>query len=139
VADLLIGPIAGGGRLDIELGGVQGVTEGTVFEGFDFDFEFDGGFDTPPVIDDSDFGGEITPVVAGEQVTNDTPALTEQPGVVDSGGPTQVAAPQTFQLTGSRASAAWAVGLLGLGAALAMAATDYRRLRTRKRLITPIS
>lgn len=146
VADLLIGPLAGGGRLDIELGGVSGFTEGQVFGGFDFNFA--GGFDTgtfdvapaPEIATDAPVLDTGTQVLGKEIESVPTPsAPAEQPATVTEAPPNEVAAPQLFKLTGSRASAAWAVGLVGLGAALTMAASDYRRLRGRRRAITPIS
>lgn len=142
VADLLVGPLTGAGRLDLELGGVSGLTEGGVFNNFNFNFT-PGGFDVPPVaefpVDDFEVAESPTSVL-GEQVEAAAPVGgSEQQGSLDTTAQPAPEAPRPLKLTGSRASAAWAVGLVGLGAALAMAATDYRRLRTRRRLITPIT
>ncbi|HLG01105.1 MAG TPA: hypothetical protein VI916_11565 [Acidimicrobiia bacterium] len=143
VADMAIGPVAGGGRLDLELGGITGFTEGQVFNTFDFDFSAGGGFDVPalPAASSNDFDVDDSPAVLGASATNTDPVPTvgNEQAFTPAPTPQAAPAPRPFKLTGSRASAAWAVGLVGLGAALTMAAADYRRLRTRRRLITPIS
>lgn len=142
-ADLLIGPFAGGGRFDVELGGITGFTEGQIFATFNFDFSLGGGFEIPstPSASAGDFDVDDTPAVLGASATNPdvAPVVGNEQAFTPAPAPQPAPAPRPFKLTGSRASAAWAVGLVGLGAALTMAAADYRRLRTRRRLITPIS
>ena len=148
VADLALAPVSGFGQLDVQLGGASGVTEGTVFEGFCFGCKF--GFDSEgggfgSVTDDtSTTAGGSTKVAGVRAVNPDTGEAVDTTAPPSNGTPpAQVATgsniPQPFKLTGSRASAAWAIGLLGLLAALGMATTDYRRLRARRRIITPIS
>lgn len=152
LADIALAPVTGFGRLEIALGGAFGMTEGTRFEGFDL---FGGGFDlggstSTPTLGAS--GGTASPpaTVAGVTQSNDSgdsftpPAVepdagaTQSAPVTDSGSDT-VAAPQPVQLTGSRASAAWAVGLVGLGLALFMAGSDFRRLQARRKAVIPIT
>ena len=54
VADVMAGVITGGGRLDIELGGTTGFTEGTRYDSpFNFNFSGIGGGSS------SDFGGDF--------------------------------------------------------------------------------
>lgn len=142
--DLALAPFGGGGQFEIELGGVLGTTEGDVVEQFDlFGTDFEGFEDIDTEFDASgDSGGATPPSVAGTNVSAPdptTPPTTEQSVQAPQGGEQQAAGPQDIRLTGSRASAAWAVGLVGLGMALAMALSDYRRLRARRRAITPIS
>lgn len=141
VADLALAPVTGFGRLEIDLGGVSGTTEGSIFDGFNLfggGIESPGGTFEPPAASASSGGGAS--VLSGG-TTNPTPPSTGTTSAPPptQGGTTEVAAPQVFKLTGSRASAAWAVGLVGLGAALAMASSDYRRLRMRRRAVTPIT
>lgn len=144
VADVGVGVISGSGRLDIDLGGVLSVTEGEIFDSFNLfaTDSFDIGDATFEIPSEEPTTGGFEAAVLSETATAPIdlggPAPT-QPAPSGQSGNTELAAPQAFKLTGSRASAAWAVGLVGLGAALAMAGTDYRRLRMRRRSVTPIT
>ncbi len=145
VADLAIAPYTGAGSLRLNFGGVLGFTEGETFEGFGigeggFDFGGNGGGDFE--VSDSSASAPAPPAGIGSSGPSSTPS-TPPPasGTPPSNGGQQAVgqgAP-TVNVSNSPESALWALGLLGLAAAGAMAASDFRRLRSRRRSVTPIS
>jgi hypothetical protein len=148
--DLALAPFSGAGSMDFYLGGVFGTTEGNFYEN-----PFEGGFGDPI---GGGFGGTTTPPAdpggastAGGPSAGGSPSVagrTETSFPKGGGNPEEAfvpsdgdgtAAGQTINLRTSPASAVWSIGLLGLAAAMAMGASDYRRLAARRRLVNPIS
>jgi hypothetical protein len=116
VADLTLGIFSGASQLHIELGGATAFTEGQVFES-----PFGpGGFHPPDVRPQTLFtpGTPGRPAVPGT-VPSDTGRLAAaMPGL---GGERTI--------PGKRGGVAMAVGLVGLGVAIGLAAADLRRMR----------
>lgn len=146
VADLAIAPYTGAGSLRLNFGGVLGFTEGETFEGFgigegggfDFGDNGDGDFE----VGDSSVSAPAPSAGIGPSSPSTSPS-TQPPvsGTVPSNDGQQAVGQgaQTVNVSNSPESALWALGLLGLAAAGAMAASDFRRLRSRRRSVTPIS
>ena len=134
VGDLSLGVVAGGGQLDVELGGVFGFTEGQQFAN-----PLLGSWAPSPatasgapswdevlVVDGRPRGSAPTPVVV----------LADTAGTAGSGPSfTRPASFSTTRLAVGRspASAAWAVALFGLAGALAVALGRLRQGRARRR------
>ena len=152
VADVMAGVVTGGGRLDIELGGVTGFTEGTRYDSpFNFNFSGIGGGAS------SDFGGDFGAESFGDAASSSgssfdagstgsalgasplsgtptaaTPAAA--PGVgTDNATGTLAAASRG--VTGSKGGAAALIGLVGLLGAIALGAADFRAIRAARRTI----
>lgn len=147
VADLAIAPYTGAGSLRLNFGGVLGFTEGETFEGFGIGegggFDFGGNGDGGGGFEVSDSSASAPAPSAGigssgpstpstPPPANGTPPNNDGQQAVGQGA-------QTVNVSNSPKSALWALGLLGLAAAGAMAASDFRRLRSRRRSVTPIS
>lgn len=136
VGDTVVGVASGAGRLDLEIGGTSAFTEGEAFESpFQFDFgsgDADGGFA---------FAGEDSTGFGALGEAGSTSALGE--GGAEAGGSTAAGAPGAASATparntstgGKRGGAAAAVGALGLLAALAVGAADYRAMRGARRIV----
>lgn len=130
VGDVVLGAIAGGGRLDVELGGVFAFTEG---EQYDNLFLQSLGGTTPEAV-----GGEVPSVFVPR---DDLPAeqARVKGALVTASAPTGAAAsgraPSGGQLAGrparstSPASGAWAASIIGLATVAAMVAAELRRAR----------
>lgn len=146
VADLAIAPYTGAGSMRLNFGGVLGFTEGETFEGFGIGegggFDFGGNGDGDFEVGDSSVSAPAPSAGIGSSgpstppstppSANGTPPSNDGQQAVGQGA-------QTVNVSNSPKSALWALGLLGLAAAGAMAASDFRRLRSRRRAVTPIS
>lgn len=150
VADVALGVFAGSGSLDVELGGAFGTTEGQFFENpflLDFDVppvegetvvQVDSG-PGPPASTTLPIAGGSLVFPGGASISGGVPSAVPPgaSGLSDVAGTgTELAAgAQPTGAISSSASAAWAVGLMGLGATVAMALTEYRQLRARRKQI----
>lgn len=123
IADLTLGIATGASQLHIELGGANAFTEGERFENPFFSLP-----ELPPVV--GSLGSIFTPGTAGTQGTPGTP------GVQDTGELVAALPQSPAQRTvpGDKGGVAVMVGLIGLIAAAGLAAADWYRMRTARRL-----
>lgn len=159
LADVVAGVVSGGGRLDIELGGVTGYTEGTRYESpFDFDFSGVGGGASSDFGDDaaaesfarsdsgsspSSFESSRAPLAPGASPGAGAGGLATPAGApgdgAGAGADTNVAAGTLASASGdesgSTGGAAALIGLAGVLAALALGAADFRAIRAARRTI----
>ena len=152
LADVFAGVATGAGRFDAELGGVSGYTEGTRYEGYNFDFTAALG-DLGPTNDfaGGDFGSSLGSDLPASSSSNFAstslgsagPALgttSAAPGAAtrSPGAQQAMTASATSAATplGKKGGAAVAVGLVGLLGAIALAGADYRKIRAGRRTIT---
>lgn len=159
LADVVAGVVSGGGRLDIELGGVTGYTEGERYESpFNFDFsgagggassDFGGGAEAFPSSDidssPSSFESTRVPLATTDASLGApggglaTPAAAPGGGSGGAGAGRNVVAGTLARAsgddTGSTGGAAALIGLAGVLAALALGAADFRAIRTARRTI----
>lgn len=129
IADVGIGVLSGAGRLDVQLGGVFGITEGERFDDpFAEGFEAPGFEDTRQVVEEV---VEVAPAAprraAGSppSVVEDEPSVL-QPPLRDGATPVRESG------VAEALSGAWAAAVVGASTALGLAATGYRRLRLRR-------
>lgn len=152
VADVMAGVITGGGRLDIELGGATGFTEGTRYESpFNFNFagigggassDFGGGDfgaesfgdagSTPSSFDSTGSGGTLGSTSAPVGSTTSAPAPAPGVGTENATG---TLATSTKGVTGTTGGAAALIGLVGLLGAVALGGADFRAIRAARRTI----
>jgi hypothetical protein len=143
VSDIGVGPLAGGGNANVELGGAQAITTDAAFTspfgtgsalGTSTDTLGDSGSSTLP-----DFSGSTLPTISG--TTGTLPTTTTAP----SGGGTTESLGKVTKSTScdsigpagggcTSSNLALPVGLIGLGLLAALAAWDYTRQRRRSRL-----
>lgn len=158
LADVVLGVVSGGGRLDLELGGASGTTEGESFSSpFDFDFAPSLGGSGPSNDLAGDVGGTAsfgdatrstssgsTFADAGTGAAASLPAVTG-PSTAASGGAARSTGPAAATLAaadegvdGETGGVAAVVGLFGLLGACALAAADYRAIRAARRTIPTV-
>jgi hypothetical protein len=151
LADVLAGVVTGGGRFDLEIGGVTGYTEGTRYDSpFNFDFsglgsgatnDFAGGFDSGAA-GFGDTSAAPTSFDAGSPSLGSAPSraagfTAPAPGVAAGSGTTQAGtlASTNRKPTGSTGGAAALIGLAGLLGAIALGGADFRAIRAARRTI----
>ena len=150
LADVFAGVATGAGRFDAELGGVSGYTEGTKYEGYNFDFTSAlGDIGASNDFAGSDFGSD-----AGSSSLSSTPSsgfastalgstagaarpaaaagATKSPGAQQA----MTAAATSPKPLGKKGGAAVLVGVVGLLGAIGLAGADYRKIRAGRRTIT---
>ena len=152
VADVMAGVVTGGGRLDIELGGTTGFTEGTRYESpFNFNFagigggassdfgggdfgaeSFGGAGSTPSSFATGGTGGSLGSSSAAAGSTAAAPAPAPGVGTENTTGTLAAA---SRGVTGSTGGAAALIGLIGLLGAVALGGADFRAIRAARRTI----
>jgi hypothetical protein len=153
LADVFTGVATGAGRFDAELGGVTGYTEGTKYEGYDFnfssalgdlgatndfaggDFGSSGGSDLPSS-PSSDFSAGSLGSATGAALG--TPGAVKPATAAGSPGAQQAvtAAATSSKPLGKTGGAAVLVGVVGLLGAIGLAGADYRKIRAGRRTIS---
>jgi hypothetical protein len=152
LADVFAGVATGAGRFDAELGGVSGYTEGTKYEGYNFDFtsgfadlgasnDFAGGsFASDLGSSPSSAGATIDSTSRGSSTGSARGATSAAPtaGTRTPGAQQALTAASTRSVKplGKKGGAAVLVGLVGLLGALGLAGADYRTMRAGRRTIT---
>ncbi len=155
LGDIALGALAGGGGLDLELGGVHAVTNDTTYAD-----PFGAAGAAPLSTGGSDAGALPTTGVGTGPITSFTPGLPGTPGIPATAGtpggagattsttaahPAAVATTTRTSLAACRSQAgggcasgaALAGGLVGLGVAGTVAGMDVRRLRRRRQPAFP--
>lgn len=151
VADVLAGVVTGGGRFDLEIGGVTGYTEGTRYDSpFNFNFSGIGGGASSDFAGGDfgaeSFGGDLSSSsssfdasstgLAGTGPVGSPAAPAAAPGVAGgAGGATGTLAASAKGVTGTTGGAAALIGLVGLLGAVALGAADFRAIRAARRTI----
>jgi hypothetical protein len=152
LADVFTGVATGAGRFDAELGGVSGYTEGTKYEGYNFDFT--SGFADLGASNDfagGSFASDLGSSPSSAGATFDSTSLGSSTGSAlgaTSAAPTAgtrtpgaqqaltAASTRSVKPLGKKGGAAVLVGLVGLLGALGLAGADYRTMRAGRRTIT---
>jgi hypothetical protein len=142
LADVTLGVFSGASNFDVELGGATAFTEGETFDDPFGDFELGGFDDFGPVTDVGGAGGDTTGAgVGGTAGTPGTPGTPDQvieqeaPATAGNGGGGQAVATPISETTDTGPGMAILVGLVGLFAAVGMAAADWHRIRNAQRMI----
>lgn len=121
VADIGVGIVSGSSQLHIEVGGANAFTEGQRFES-----PFSGVITLPPVV-----RGDQTVFVPGKPGSPAIPPTEPEEAELAVALP---ARPGTRTVPGDKGGVAMAVGLIGLVVAAGLAAADWYRMRTARRV-----
>ncbi|HET7722016.1 MAG TPA: hypothetical protein VFK43_18740, partial [Acidimicrobiales bacterium] len=142
LTDVALGVLAGGSRLDIELGGVTAQTAEPA-QGFSFGSS-GGGFDLSPPVGTGNLGLGSTPSVAPSRSGSAPKSSLLGPAQAPVGGATDVVAedaagpaetlPVSTSGAGGGAGPLLLIGLAAVAAAVAAGTVDYRRLLRRPML-----
>jgi len=153
LADVLAGVATGSGRFDVELGGVSGYTEGTRYEGYNFDFTASlgdsgasndlasGSFGSGAGSSLLPAGGLSSGFSPSGGLSSSTAGAAGAPSVgsgrsrAGSGQAIAAASSPPIRHLGAKDGAAVIVGLVGLLGAVGLAGADWRIMRAGRRTI----